>query len=987
MHRRISLSALSLALILGACSQPGSEPPRPQDRLSVTLNLPQLRALGAQGLPYAPGGAGVQEVKVSVLDGQGQPVRFNGDNAADPQGQQSYFVLTPGKSQLNLSVVAGVAYTFTSRAYDLGVTNAGRHLLAFGKVSQSFTASGQTLALLLKSVLGGGRLTSLPLNMVVPGQEVEYVLGLSANGRDDLRVPQDDFQVAYTVQNGANLGTAEPKRGVLVRADSQPTGDLLVTATVTGLLAAGQDDAVEGQMTVTARAPFAVNVGVGSDLVAPTIQSFELLGRSGEQVTLCGAVQDNLGVVSARIYSGARLLRQLSAGDFTGTTFTATVPGVRPGEQTLTLLVKDAAGNEMTADLKVPAGDTADTIAPTVSALSATPNPLRAAGDVTLRAQASDNVGVTAVSFYDGARLLGTDSTAPYEWTQAYTAAENGTRTLKAVATDAAGNRGETTTTLTVDIPAAPGPFLGSGPATLSADVVRSNRGEGVGGSTVRIYRSGDRQTVLAERTTSAAGYVEFAAIPEGTYDLVFSKAGMAGSEINGAAARGTLNTRLKVGQFSAADPNAPTDVPQLKLLTPDGAAWKTLAPGAVFNDAVNLRAYTTGGARLMRYFMFSLVTVDASGQMADLRGGLTSLDPGVTAPGEGQQDSGLVSLPAAGLLGDIYVQVSALDFNYNRVAYLVPVTLRRSGTPGAVTAPTGVAAVAYTLSERIGYIMGVGPQGAPQGSNLWVSVSWSQPASTEGLTGFRVLRAAAAGGPYTQVAFADTAQCSSATKRCTVSDNTSTLEADRDYFYRVTAVGAAEATSDAPALPSTHTLLPFRPQLVSPAKDSLGADLLPTYTLRTNAFATGATGARFTLRTDDVFTGAGRLTMPSVVLQKTTSTTVTDASSGRVYFDSAGAAAGNVVNYDAATDLLSLPHSLDRVALKLTPAPLQANRRYSWYVHMGYAYRLQDPAQPQSATNPIVAYAVYSDPDTTKVVPGGVTQSYTDVYDFITRP
>ena len=55
--------------------------------------------------------------------------------------------------------------------------------------------------------------------------------------------------------------------------------------------------------------------------------------------------------------------------------------------------------------------------------------------------------------------------------------------------------------------------------------------------------------------------------------------------------------------------------------------------------------------------------------------------------------------------------------------------------------------------------------------------------------------------------------------------------------------------------------------------------------------------------------------------------------------------------------------------------------------MHRANPNPLQDPTQPESATNPVVAYAVYSDPDTTKVVPGGVTQSVSAVHHFITRP
>ena len=643
----------------------------------------------------------------------------------------------------------------------------------------------------------------------------------------------------------------------------------------------------------------------------------------------------------------------------------------------------------------------ADMAAPTVT-LTANPRTLTAAGNVTFRADAQDDVGIQDVTFYDGDTLLGTDSQAPYEWSRAYSETDNGDHAIRAVATDTSGKTAQATTTFTVNIAPPTGPFIGSGPATLAADLIRSNRGEGVRDSTARIYRTGDRSRVLAELQTDVNGSVQFGGIPEGTYDLVFTKNGAAGSEFNGAVAKAGLQHRLKIAQYDAQNPTADRAAAKLALLTPtaldaDGLAvdWKSLTPGTVMNDAVQLRAYTTDDNPTplqLKYLMFSLVSFGPDGQMSELRTALTQMDPGRVIPGMDRQDSGQVTLDAAGLQGDVYVQVSALDFNNNRSAYLVPIRLERTEAPASVSAPTGVTAVAYTNSERINYIyslpgagtdqsQGLRPQAALPETNSWVVVSWDAPATTTGLTGFRVLRAEKAQGPYTEVAFAGKAQCSSATKRCTINDNTASMQVGRDYYYRVKAVGSNEALSAEPNLPTTHILPPFAPQLLTPGAEQTGVDLLPEYTFKTNAFKGGATGLRFDMRVSDSFTSVGNTDAPPLrLIEQNGKYSVTGVTTDTRDY-------GKWVTYDPATDVLKMPHDLSRVRFGLTVTPLQANRRYSWLLHRAYAYRLQDPTQPESATNPVVAYSVYSDPDTNKIVPGGVTQSVSTVHHFITRP
>ncbi|WP_026332225.1 S8 family serine peptidase [Deinococcus apachensis] len=80
-----------------------------------------------------------------------------------------------------------------------------------------------------------------------------------------------------------------------------------------------------------------------------------------------------------------------------------------------------------------------DTTPPSV-ALTASPTNVTAAGNISLTATASDNVGVTQVDFYRGSTLVGSDAEAPYTATDRVTSADNGTRSYTAVATDAAGN-------------------------------------------------------------------------------------------------------------------------------------------------------------------------------------------------------------------------------------------------------------------------------------------------------------------------------------------------------------------------------------------------------------------------------------------------------------------------------------------------------------------------------------------------------------------
>ena len=117
------------------------------------------------------------------------------------------------------------------------------------------------------------------------------------------------------------------------------------------------------------------------------------------------------------------------------------------------LLLLAAAGHapQATAQVCLPFLPCPDETPPTVS-IAAPANGATVSGLVTVRANASDNRGVTGVQFrLDGSNAGAEDTGAPYEITWDTSATPNGTHTLSAVARDAAGNSA-TSATVTVTV-------------------------------------------------------------------------------------------------------------------------------------------------------------------------------------------------------------------------------------------------------------------------------------------------------------------------------------------------------------------------------------------------------------------------------------------------------------------------------------------------------------------------------------------------------
>ena len=118
------------------------------------------------------------------------------------------------------------------------------------------------------------------------------------------------------------------------------------------------------------------------------------------------------------------------------------------GAHVLTVVATDLVGNStVSASINV----TVDNTAPVVS-ITEPPNLSTVSGIIVVSATASDNGALTGVQFMlDDAPLDAADTTSPYGIAWDTTGVANGSHTLKAVATDAAGNQ-TTAQTITVDV-------------------------------------------------------------------------------------------------------------------------------------------------------------------------------------------------------------------------------------------------------------------------------------------------------------------------------------------------------------------------------------------------------------------------------------------------------------------------------------------------------------------------------------------------------
>jgi len=270
------------------------------------------------------------------------------------------------------------------------------------------------------------------VSMITPadGTTVSGTIKATASASDNVGVVGVQFQL-----DGVNLG-AEAKTAPYAISWNTTT-----TSNGSHTLDAVARDAA-GNKTTSATVTVTVSNSSG-DTTPPTVS----MTAPANGATVSGSVavsanaSDNVGVVGVQFkLDGANLGAEDTSAPYSISWDTTAAAN---GSHSLTAVARDAAGNHSTSSpvSVTVSNSSADTTPPTV-AMTAPANGSTVSGNVTVSANASDNVAVAGVQFQlNGANLGAEDTAAPYSISWDTTTVANGSYTLDAIARDSSGNR------------------------------------------------------------------------------------------------------------------------------------------------------------------------------------------------------------------------------------------------------------------------------------------------------------------------------------------------------------------------------------------------------------------------------------------------------------------------------------------------------------------------------------------------------------------
>ncbi len=182
-------------------------------------------------------------------------------------------------------------------------------------------------------------------------------------------------------------------------------------------------------------------------------------------ISLSANASDNVGVKNVIFkVDGSQTGSALTASPYSVSFNTTSIAN---GSHTITATASDAAGNTASATATVTVSNTVSDNIPPVVSITSPVNGSTVSGNITLSANATDNVGVKNVTFkIDGSQLGNVLTASPYNVAFNTSTVTNGSHTFTATASDAAGNSTSATSTFTVSNTVATG-----GGSTSSSDL------------------------------------------------------------------------------------------------------------------------------------------------------------------------------------------------------------------------------------------------------------------------------------------------------------------------------------------------------------------------------------------------------------------------------------------------------------------------------------------------------------------------------------
>lgn len=281
------------------------------------------------------------------------------------------------------------------------------------------------------------------------GATISGTASLAANASDNVGVAS----VWFTV-DGTTVGAEDTSAPYAGTFDTSAVANGSHALRALARDAAG-NIAMSAATTVTVNNSSGGSTGSGNDRTAPTVA----VAAPASNATITGTVtitakaSDNVGVTSVQfLVDGAAVGAPDTSSPYSYSWSSTTVMN---GTHQVQAAARDAAGNVTTSSavtIKVAnasQGGT-DKTSPTVSWISPTSR-ATVSGRVTLNTTATDNVGVTQVTYGVDGKTIGTSTNKsgyPMAWTT--TGSSNGAHQMSAIARDAAGNT--TTSTLSVTV-------------------------------------------------------------------------------------------------------------------------------------------------------------------------------------------------------------------------------------------------------------------------------------------------------------------------------------------------------------------------------------------------------------------------------------------------------------------------------------------------------------------------------------------------------
>ncbi len=458
----------------------------------------------------------------------------------------------------------GVLVTLES-APTLTVNTGAAYVNAAGETAVAFTVSGLATADTGTVIFHDS--TGKSVAVTITGGQTSYTANLAgfADGAISSALTITGNSVTAAFGNTVTLDTAAPVvaiaspggltnqpaqtiSGTVDAADAGTTVTIMDGTTVLGTATVGGDGTWSSAVTLTGQGTHTIvatdtdaagNTGTSStvgftlDTIAPVVAISSTGGLTNQPAqAISGTVDVADAGTTVTIMDGTTVLGTATVGG--DGTWSSAVTLTGQGTHTIVATDTDAAGNTGTSST---VSYTLDTIAPVVAITSTGGLTNQPAQTISGTVDAAD--AGTTVTIMDGTTVLGTATVgSDGTWSSAVTLTGQGTHTIVATDTDAAGNTGTSSTvgfTLDTVTPAAPAALADAAIIAGYVDYLHDTAAQALtgtaeAGATIAIYDGTSMLgTVIADATTGAWSYT-LGVLADGTHALTATATDAAGN-------------------------------------------------------------------------------------------------------------------------------------------------------------------------------------------------------------------------------------------------------------------------------------------------------------------------------------------------------------------------------------------------------------------------------------------------------------------------